>query len=84
MDADPLMLKAVSGFNGTEGAVYLVASLAGYSQMGVPVFGLHDCDVQGKADRAIPRDVRHKPLLFAWAGLAAAEMRAIRSSTRRA
>jgi L-fucose isomerase len=38
MDADPLMPKAVWGFNGTErpGAVYLACMLAGYAQRGMP------------------------------------------------
>ena len=38
MDTNPLLPKAVWGFNGTErpGAVYLAAALAGYSQKGLP------------------------------------------------
>ena len=48
MDADPLIPKAVWGFNGTErpGAVYLAAALAGYSQKGLPTFGIYGRDVQ--------------------------------------
>lgn len=48
MDSDPLLPKAVWGFNGTErpGAVYLAAALAGYSQIGLPVFGIYGKDVQ--------------------------------------
>ena len=77
MDTDPFLPKAVWGFNGTErpGAVYLAAALAGYSQTGLPAFGIYGRDVQDKDDTVIPNDVKHKLLLFAKAGLAAAEMR---------
>ena len=77
MDADPLMPKAVWGFNGTErpGAVYLAAALSGYNQKGLPAFGIYGRDVQDRNDTAIPDDVKRKLLLFAKAGLAAAEMR---------
>ncbi|MBU0472841.1 MAG: L-fucose isomerase [Bacteroidetes bacterium] len=76
MDSDPLLPKAVWGFNGTErpGAVYLAAALAGYSQMGLPVFGIYGKDVQDKNDTSIPDDVKAKLLLFARAGLAVATM----------
>ncbi len=77
MDMDPLLPKAVWGFNGTErpGAVYLAAALAGYTQKGLPAFGVYGRDVQDKTDTSIPEDVQHKLLLFAKAGLAAAEMK---------
>jgi L-fucose isomerase len=77
MDSDPLMPKAVWGFNGTErpGAVYLAAALAGYSQKGLPTFGIYGQDVQDADDSSIPDDVQKKLLLFAKAGLSAAEMR---------
>jgi L-fucose isomerase len=77
MDTDPLIPKAVWGFNGTErpGAVYLAAALAGYSQKGLPAFGIYGRDVQDKQDTTIPDDVKQKLLLFAKAGLAAAEMK---------
>ncbi len=77
MDTDPLLPKAVWGFNGTErpGAVYLAAALAGYSQKGLPAFGIYGKDVQDKADTAIPPDVKAKLLRFAKAGLAVATMR---------
>jgi len=76
MDSDPLIPKAVWGFNGTErpGAVYLAAALAGYSQKGLPTFGIYGRDVQDKDDNTIPEDVKHKLLSFARAGLAVAEM----------
>ncbi|RJP63874.1 MAG: L-fucose isomerase [Ignavibacteriales bacterium] len=77
MDSDPLIPKAVWGFNGTErpGAVYLAAALAGYSQTGLPAFGIYGRDVQDKNDSAIPEDVKEKLLRFAKAGLAVAEMK---------
>ncbi len=77
MDMDPLMPKAVWGFNGTErpGAVYLAAVLAGHNQKGLPAFGIYGRDVQDKGDQVIPADVQEKLLRFARAGLAAATMR---------
>ena len=77
MDSDPLVPKAVWGFNGTErpGAVYLAAALAGYAQKGLPAFGIYGRDVQNADDTSIPDDVRVKLLQFTKAGLAAAEMR---------
>ena len=77
MDSDPLIPKAVWGFNGTErpGAVYLAAALAGYNQKGLPTFGIYGKDVQDNDDTSIPQDVQKKLLSFAKAGLAVAEMR---------
>ncbi len=77
MDSDPLIPKAVWGFNGTErpGAVYLAAALAGYTQTGLPTFGIYGKDVQDKNDSTIPEDVKEKLLRFAKAGLAVAEMK---------
>jgi L-fucose isomerase len=77
MDADPLIPKAVWGFNGTErpGAVYLAAALAGYAQKGLPAFGIYGRDVQDAGDDSIPADVAEKLLRFAKAALAVAEMR---------
>ncbi len=77
MDTDPLIPKAVWGFNGTErpGAVYLAAALAGYNQKGLPAFSIYGRDVQDAGDTSIPRDVQEKLLKFAKAGLAVAEMR---------
>ncbi len=77
MDMDPLLPKAVWGFNGTErpGAVYLAAVLAGHSQKGLPAFGIYGRDVQDAGDGEIPLDVREKILRFARAGLAAATLR---------
>ncbi len=77
MDMDPLMPKAIWGFNGTErpGAVYLAAALAGHNQKGLPAFGIYGRDVQDAGDTSIPEDVREKILQFAQAGLAAGTMR---------
>jgi L-fucose isomerase len=77
MDTDPLIPKAVWGFNGTErpGAVYLAAALAGYSQKGIPAFGIYGRDVQDSGDTDIPEDVEEKILRFVKSGLAVAQMK---------
>lgn len=77
MDMDPLIPKAVWGFNGTErpGAVYLAAVLAGHNQLGLPAFSIYGKDVQDASDSSIPPDVQEKLLQFAKAGLAVAEMK---------
>ncbi len=77
MDMDPLIPKAVWGFNGTErpGAVYLAAVLAAHAQKGLPAFGIYGRDVQDAGDTKIPADVQEKILRFARAGLAVAYMR---------
>ena len=76
MDMDPLMPKAVWGFNGTErpGAVYLAAVLAAHAQKGLPCFGIYGKDVKDAGDMSIPDDVGEKLLRFARAGLAVATM----------
>jgi len=77
MDQDPLMPKAIFGFNGTErpGAVYLAATLAAHDQRGLPAFGIYGRDVQDAGDTEIPSDVEDKLLRFCRAGLAVATMR---------
>jgi len=77
MDTDPFLPKAVWGFNGTErpGAVYLAAALAGYTQKGLPAFGIYGRDVQDRDDPFIPEDVKEKILNFVKASLALAEMK---------
>ena len=77
MDMDPLIPKAVWGFNGTErpGAVYLAAVLAAHNQKGLPAFSIYGQDVQDGGDKSIPEDVKEKLLRFARAGLAVATMR---------
>ena len=77
MDMDPLIPKAIWGFNGTErpGAVYLAAVLAAHNQKGLPAFSIYGRDVQDAGDTRIPSDVQEKLLRFARAGLAVAAMR---------
>ncbi|MDR2069826.1 MAG: L-fucose isomerase [Treponema sp.] len=78
MDMDPMSIKAVWGFNGTDrpGAVYLAAVLAAHSQKGLPAFGIYGRDVMDLKDTGqIPEDVRDKILRFVKAALAAAWMR---------
>jgi L-fucose isomerase len=77
MDSDPLMPKAVWGFNGTErpGAVYLAAALSGYTQKGLPAFGIYGRDVQDAGDTDIPDDVSEKILRFTKAALASAQIK---------
>ena len=77
IDLDPMLPKAIWGFNGTErpGAVYLAAALAGHTQLGLPAFSIYGHDVQDSSDTTIPADVAQKLLNFAKAGLAVAEMR---------
>ena len=77
MDMDPMTIKAVWGFNGTErpGAVYLAAVLAGHAQKGLPAFGIYGHDVQDLDDKIIPCDVAEKILRFARCALAVATMR---------
>lgn len=77
MDMDPLIPKAVWGFNGSErpGAVYLAAVLAGHNQKGLPAFGIYGHDVQDASDNTIPQDVREKVLQFTKSALAVATIR---------
>ena len=77
MDMDPLIPKAVWGFNGTErpGAVYLAAVAAAHNLKGLPIFNIYGRDVQNLGETTIPEDVQEKLLRFARAGLAVANMR---------
>ncbi|MDH3068738.1 L-fucose isomerase [Akkermansia sp. N21169] len=77
MDMDPLLPKAIWGFNGTErpGAVYLAAALAGHTQKGLPAFSIYGHDVQDAQDDTIPADVEEKILRFVRAGLVVADIR---------
>ena len=76
MDMDPIMPKAIWGFNGTErpGAVYLAAVLSGHTQKGLPAFSIYGQDVQNSTETEIPVDIQEKLLCFARSGLAAAIM----------
>ena len=77
MDMDPMTIKAVWGFNGTErpGAVYLASVLATHAQKGLPAFGIYGHEVQEADDDTIPADVGEKILRFARAAVAVATMR---------
>lgn len=77
MDINPILPKAIWGFNGTErpGAVYLAATLAAHNQLGLPAFGIYGRDVQDLGDEVIPEDVKNRLLSFAKSGLAVAIMR---------
>ena len=78
MDMDPLTIKGVWGFNGTErpGAVYLASVLATHAQKGLPAFGIYGHEVQDRDQVTdIPEDVKEKLLRFARAAVAAATMR---------
>ena len=77
MDMDPLTVKAVWGFNGTErpGAVYLASVLASHAQKGLPAFGIYGHDVCDADDTSIPEDVQTKILRFARAAVAVCTMR---------
>jgi L-fucose isomerase len=77
MDMDPMTIKGVWGFNGTErpGAVYLASVLATHAQKGLPAFGIYGHDVQDAQDTSIPDDIREKLLRFGRAAVAVATMR---------
>lgn len=77
MDMDPMTIKGVWGFNGTErpGAVYLASVLATHAQKGLPAFGIYGHDVQEADAVDVPKDVAEKLLRFGRAAVAAATMR---------
>lgn len=77
MDMDPLTVKAVWGFNGTErpGAVYLAAVMAAHAQNGLPAFSIYGHDVQDAGDTSVPADVKEKILRFARCAVAVGQMR---------
>ena len=78
MDSDPMTIKGVWGFNGTErpGAVYLASVLATHAQKGLPAFGIYGHEVQDVDDcTRIPDDVKEKLLRFGRAAVAAASLR---------
>ena len=77
MDLNPLTIKAVWGFNGTErpGAVYLAAAMSAHAARGLPAFSIYGQDVKDMDDREIPSDVSEKILRFARCALAVGQMR---------
>ncbi|MCR5031318.1 MAG: L-fucose isomerase, partial [Lachnospiraceae bacterium] len=72
IDLNPLTIKAIWGFNGTErpGAVYLASALAAHNQMGRPCFSIYGKDVQDMDETRIPVDVQEKILRFARCAIA--------------
>lgn len=77
MDMNPMTIKGVWGFNGTErpGAVYLASVLATHTQKGLPAFGIYGHDVQDADCTDIPEDVKEKLLRFGRCAVACATMR---------
>ena len=77
MDLNPLTVKAVWGFNGTErpGAVYLAAAMSAHVARGLPAFSIYGKDVKDLDDREIPEDVAEKILRFARCSLAVGQMK---------
>ncbi len=78
MDTDPMTIKGVWGFNGTErpGAVYLASVLATHAQKGLPAFGIYGHEVQDRDEvTSILEDVKEKLLRFGRAAVAVATMR---------
>jgi L-fucose isomerase len=67
IDMNPLTVKAVWGFNGTErpGAVYLACAMAVHNQKGLPAFSIYGEDVQDLSDESVPEDVKKKLIQFA-------------------
>lgn len=78
MDMNPMTIKGVWGFNGTErpGAVYLASVLATHAQKGLPAFGIYGHEVQDREDVfTVPEDVKEKLLRFARAAIAVATLK---------
>ena len=77
IDLNPLNIKAIWGFNGTErpGAVYLASAMAAHNQFGLPVFSIYGQNVQDMDDNTIPEDVKRKILLFGQCALVVGELR---------
>ncbi|MBR1957719.1 MAG: L-fucose isomerase [Tidjanibacter sp.] len=77
IDMDPLMPKAIWGFNKSQrpGAVYLASALAGHNQKGLPAFGIYGRDVQDMNDNSITPDVEEKLLRFGRAAVAVMQMK---------
>lgn len=77
MDMDPLIPKAIWGFNATErpGAVYLAALKSAHDQKGLPIFPIYGENVQDTDEIEIPQEVQEKLITFAKAGLAVRTMK---------
>lgn len=77
IDLNPLTIKAIWGFNGTErpGAVYLAAAMSAHAQFGRPVYSIYGHDTQDIDDNSVPEDVQKKIIRFAQCALAVGQMR---------
>ncbi|MDO5573564.1 MAG: L-fucose isomerase [bacterium] len=77
IDLNPLTIKAIWGFNGTQrpGAVYLASAMAAYNQMKLPCFSIYGRDVQDMEDSGITPDVEEKLLRFARCAIAVGQLR---------
>lgn len=77
MNQDPLVPKAIWGFNGTErpGAVYLAALSSAHDQTGIPIFKIYGRHIQDKEDNTVPDDVAEEIVRFARAAVAVDAMR---------
>ena len=77
IDMNPLTVKAIWGFNGTERprAVYLAAAMAAHNQMKLPCFSIYGSDVQDMEEKTIPADVAEKIIRFAKCALVVGQMR---------
>ncbi len=77
IDINPLTIKAIWGFNGTErpGAVYLASAISAHNEVGRPVYSIYGHDVQNMNEDEIPADVQEKILRFARCAVAVGQMR---------
>lgn len=77
IDTNPLTLKAIWGFNGTErpGSVYLACAMSAHAERGLPAFSIYGRNIQDLDDDTIPDDVKEKILRFARCAVAVSEMR---------
>jgi len=77
MDIDPLTIKAVWGFNGTDncGAVFLAAVLAAHAQDGLPAFSIYSDEVRDCGDYVANEEEKEKILSFAACAVAVGLMR---------
>ena len=76
IDLNPMTVKAIWGFNGTErpGAVYLAAAMSAHNQFGRPVFSIYGRDTQDIDDNSIPADVQEKIIRFAQCALTVGQL----------
>ena len=68
MDMDPMTIKGVWGFNGTErpGAVYLASVLATHAQKGPPISSEAHAPTAGNNHHALRRKARSNSGTFEW------------------